>query len=489
MKQAIEEGFILNVIQNYMTYKMYYNVNKKVQDDPSFDKSKATKSIVKYVSIHPHNIAQKTEVIVEHFVNHTMKKIGGEAKAMLVTPSRLHAVRYKLAFDRYIKEKGYSKLNTFVAFSGSLKENGIEYKETSMNDGISQNQLPSEFDKDESRVLIVANKYQTGFDQPRLHTMYVDKKLSGVKAVQTLSRLNRIYPGKEDTFILDFVNEPDEIKEAFLPFYRVSKLDNDIDPNEIYSVQRSIMDKKVIDMSDVEKFADYFYMDKRETKHISIMNNLVDTAAERIDKFTREEKLEFRSLVNKFINLYNLIIQIAPFKDSELHRLNIYLRYLRQKIDIENTGGVDITDKVVLEYYKLEEKTKGQIYLEDGEDKPLNVNVSGGGTVSEPEEDTLSSIIKKLNDMHGTNFSKSERLAVEQIRESLITDKDLELKAKNNTYDDFKYAFEPSFDDRIIEEFDKNKDFYGKILKDDDFKKNLMNLIMLDIYASLKKEN
>ncbi|MDW7668091.1 MAG: type I restriction endonuclease [Bacillota bacterium] len=487
MKQAIEEGFILDVLQNYMTYKMYYNVNKKVQDDPSFDKSKATKSIVKYVSIHPHNIAQKTEVIVEHFVNHTMKKIGGEAKAMLVTPSRLHAVRYKLAFDRYIKEKGYSKLNTFVAFSGSLKENGTEYKETSMNDGISQNQLPAEFDKDESRVLIVANKYQTGFDQPRLHTMYVDKKLSGVKAVQTLSRLNRIYPGKEDTFILDFVNEPEEIKESFMPFYRVSKLDNDIDPNEINAVQRSIMDKKVIDMEDVEKFADYFYMDKRENKHISIMNNLVDTAADRIDKFTREEKLEFRSLVNKFINLYNLIIQIVPLKDSEFHRLSIYLRYLRQKIDIENPRGIDITDKVVLEYYKLEEKSKGQIYLEDGKDKSLYVNVSGGGVVSEPEKDTLSSIIKKLNDMHGTNFSKSERLAVEQIRESLITDKDLELKAKNNTYDDFKYAFEPSFDDRIIEEFDKNKDFYGKILKDEDFKKNLMNLIMLDIYASLKE--
>jgi type I restriction enzyme R subunit len=312
MKQAIEEGFILDVLQNYMTYKMYYNVNKKIQDDPSFDKSKATKSIVKYVSIHPHNIAQKTEVIVEHFVNHTMKKIGGEAKAMLVTPSRLHAVRYKLAFDRYIKEKGYSKLNTFVAFSGTLKNDGNEYKETSMNNGISQNQLPSEFDKDESRVLIVANKYQTGFDQPRLHTMYVDKKLSGVKAVQTLSRLNRIYPGKEDTFVLDFVNEPEEIKEAFLPFYRVSKLDNDIDPNEIYAVQRSIMDKKVIDMADVEKFADYFYMEKRDNKHISIMNNLVDAAADRIDNFTREEKLEIRSLINKFINLYNLIIHILP---------------------------------------------------------------------------------------------------------------------------------------------------------------------------------
>ncbi|MBN4069852.1 type I restriction endonuclease subunit R, partial [bacterium AH-315-G05] len=240
MKQAIEEGFILDVLKYYMTYKMYYNVNKKIEEDPAFDKSRATKSIVRYVSLHPHNISQKIEVIIEHFRNHTMKKIGGQAKAMLVTASRLHAVRYKLAFDDYIKRKGYSEVKTLVSFSGTVKDNEFDFTERGMNDGLADTKLPAEFDSDEFKVLIVANKYQTGYDQPKLHTMYVDKKLSGVKAVQTLSRLNRISAGKEDTFVLDFVNDPDDVLASFAPFYETTMLENDIEPNEIYAMERRI---------------------------------------------------------------------------------------------------------------------------------------------------------------------------------------------------------------------------------------------------------
>jgi len=489
MKQAIEEGFILDVLKNYMTYKMYYNVNKKIEDDPAFDKSKATKSIIKYVSLHPHNISQKTEIIIEHFRNHTMKKIGGEAKAMLVTASRLHAVRYKLAFDEYIKLKGYNDLKTLVAFSGTVKDNELDYKETQMNGGLAETSLAKEFDKDESKVLIVANKYQTGFDQPKLHTMYVDKKLSGVKAVQTLSRLNRIYPGKEDTFVLDFVNEPDAIKEAFMPFYRVTILDNDIEPNEIYTLERSIYDKQVINKDDVELFTDIYYKDKHGKSDISTMNNCVNNSIERINKFNREETIEFRNLISKFMNLYNLIIQVAPIVDSDLHRLNVYLRFLIKKIEIESTGGVDITDKVLLQYYKLEKKSQGSIYLESEEDIGVNINVSGGGKVVDPEDDYLSNIIKKLNERYGTNFSESEKLAVEQISNNLKANKDLQLKAKVNSYDVFKHAFEPTFLDGVIQEFDKNQEFYGRILKDDEFRSKLMDLIMLDIYSSFNSQN
>lgn len=486
MKQAIEEGFILDVLKNYMTYKMYYNVNKKIEDDPAFDKSKATKSIVKYVSLHPHNISQKTEIIIEHFKNHTMKKIGGEAKAMLVTSSRLHAVRYKLAFDKYIKRKGYSDLKTLVAFSGTVKDNNVDYKETQMNHGLSETRLPKEFDKDESRVLIVANKYQTGFDQPKLHTMYVDKKLSGVKAVQTLSRLNRIYPGKEDTFVLDFANAPEDIQQAFLPFYSVTTLDNDIEPNEIYTLERSIYDKKVINREDVILFTEIYYKDKHTKSDISTMNNCVNNSVERINKFTKEETIDLKNLIGKFMNLYNLIIQIAPIVDSDLHRLSIYLRFLIKKIEIESTGGVDITDKVLLQYYKLEKKTEGSIYLQQGEQIGVNISVSGGGKVAEPETDYLSHIIEKLNERYGTNFSESEKLAVEQISKNLKANKDLELKAKVNSYDVFRHAFEPTFLEGVIQEFDKNQEFYGRILKDDDFKSKLMDLIMLDIYDSFK---
>lgn len=484
MRQAIEEGFILDVLKNYMTYKMFYNVNKKIEDDPAFDKSKATKSIARYVSLHPHNISQKTEIMIEHFRNFTMKKIGGEAKAMLVTSSRLHAVRYKLAFDEYIRLKGYNDLKTLVAFSGTVKDDSEEYKESKMNGGISETQLPKEFDRDESKILIVANKYQTGFDQPKLHTMYVDKKLSGVKTVQTLSRLNRIYPGKEDTFILDFMNDPDEIKEAFLPFYRVTVLDNDIEPNEIYSLERTIYNKQLINKDDVQTFTDIFYKEKHRKVDISTMNNCVNNSLNRMADFTREETIEFKNIINKFINLYTLIIQVAPIVDTELHRLNIYLRFLIKKIEIESTGGVDITDKVLLQYYKLEKKTEGIIYLEDGESHGLGLTVSGGGLVAEPETDLLSNIIAKLNEKYGTNFSDSKKLSVEQIRSNLKANKDLELKAKVNSYEVFKLAFEPQFLDGVIQEYDKNQDFYGRILKDDGFRNKLMDLVMLDIYWS-----
>lgn len=485
MRQAIEEKFIFDVLQNYMTYKMFYNVNKKIADDPSFSKSKATKSIARFVSLHPHNISQKTEIIIEHFRTSTMKKIGGEAKAMLVTSSRLHAVRYKLAFDEYIRLKGYTDLKTLVAFSGSVKTDGDEYKETKMNDGVSETGLPEEFDKAESRVLIVANKYQTGFDQPKLHTMYVDKKLSGVKAVQTLSRLNRTCGGKEDTFVLDFVNEPNEIREAFLPFYRVTVLNNDIEPNEIYTLERTIYDRQVINKEDVILFTDIFYKDKHSKADISTMNNSVNHSVHRMTDFTREETIDFKGLIGKFINLYMLIIQVAPIVDVDLHRLNIYLRYLIKKIEIAVTGGVDITDKVLLEYYKLEKKTEGAIALE-GENQGVDIIVGGGGKVAEETMDYLSMIIDNLNKKHGTTFSESEKLAIAQIRSNLREDKDLELKAQVNSYDVFKHAFEPRFLDGVIQEYDKNQEFYGKILKDEKFRKSFMELLMLDTYSSFK---
>ncbi|MGO1652821.1 type I restriction enzyme subunit R domain-containing protein, partial [Senegalia sp. (in: firmicutes)] len=490
MRQAIEEGFILDVLKNYMTYKMYYKVGKHIEDDPTFDKAKAAKSIARFVSIHPHNIYQKTEVMIEHFRNSTRKKIGGQAKAMLVTSSRKHAVRYKLAFDKYIKEKGYSNLKTLVAFSGKVKDEYMdeELSESKMNDGLKESSLPKEFDKDESKVLIVADKYQTGFDQPKLHTMYVDKKLSGVRAVQTLSRLNRIYPGKEDTFILDFANDPEDIKEAFLPFYKTTVLDNDIEPNEIYTIYNEIFDKQVINKEDVIKFVDLIYTKKESKNAKALMENYVNNTSNRIDEFSREEKIEIRSLFKKFISLYNLIIQIAPFIDSELHRLSIYLRYLIKKIDIESTGGIDITDKVILEYYRLKEGKEESIYLEDEEDIGVNVKVAGGSTAKEDETDYLSSIINNLNDRFGTDFSDSEKLAVEQIRNSLKNDKSLELKARANTAENFRHAFEPSFDGKIIDEYGKNQNFYGKVLTDESFKNKLMDLLMLEVYNHFQEQ-
>ena len=487
MRQAIEEGFILDVLKHYMNYKMYYNVNKKVEDDPSFDKGKATKSIVSYVSLHPHNISQKTEIIIEHFRHHTMKKIGGEAKAMLVTASRLHAVRYKLAFDAYIKRKGYFELKTLVAFSGMVKDDVLEYRETTMNNGLSESQLPLEFEKGDNRVLIVANKYQTGYDQPKLHTMYVDKNLSGVKAVQTLSRLNRICTGKEDTFILDFVNEPEDILASFMPFYRTTMLNNDIDPNDIYVLQHAIEEKHVVDKADVVLFSDLFYKDRQTNTDLSIMNNCVNHAISRTVGFGHDEMLEFRSLITRLLNLYNLILQIAPLIDTELHRLSIYLRFLLKKLDVDGPVTIDITDKVVLQYYKLEKHKEAVIEYETGE-SGVELNPTGAGKIAEPETDPLSVIIERLNERYGTKFAETERLAVEQIRTSLKDDTNLAQKARANSYDVFRLAFEPAFNQGVVAGYDRNQEFYGRILRDEDFRIKMMDLMMLDVYQSFRQQ-
>lgn len=233
-------------------------------------------------------------------------------------------------------------------------------------------------------------------------------------------------------------------------------------------------------------FTEIYYKEKHTKSDISTMNHCVNNSVDRMKDFSKEETIEFKNLMSKFINLYNLIIQIAPIVDSDLHRLNVYLRFLIKKIDIESPSGVDITDKVLLKYYKLEKKTEGSIYLGQ-DDEGVEIKVSGGGKIAESESDYLSHIIEKLNEKYGTNFSKSAMLAVEQIRNNLRVNEELELKAKNNTYDDFKYAFEPSFLSGVIEEYDNNQEFYGKILQDDDFRSKLMDLIMLDIYASFKE--
>jgi type I restriction enzyme R subunit len=483
MKQAIDEEFILDVLQNYMTYKMYYKVNKKVKDDPEIKKTKGSKEIAKYVSLHPHNISQKTEIMIEHYRNVTRHKIGGEAKAMLVTSSRLHAVRYKIAFDNYIRENGYKDMKTLVAFSGKVKDGGLDYTENNMNDISSS--IRKEFDKDEYQVLIVANKFQTGFDQPKLHTMFVDKKLNGLSAVQTLSRLNRTCSGKEDTFVLDFVNDPKDIKKSFEPYYEATTLRSDIDPNEIYTLQDEIMNSMLINKKDIADYVEFFYKDEHSNNDAQRMNSLLDNSVERINELTREKKIDFRSKIQKFINLYMLVLQIAPIKDEELHKLNIYLRKLVKKIDIEQTGSVDISDKVVLEYYKLEEKHKGDIFLEGDGDYNIGMSVSGGGSQNE-EKERLSKIIERLNERFGSEFGDDEKIAIDQIRSNLKNSQNLKTKAQANTLEDFTLACEDEFDDVVVESYSKNQEFYGRVLKDEEFRNKLMDLLLVDIYNSLR---
>jgi len=488
MRQAIEEGFILDVMQNYVTYETYFKLAKKIEDDPTFDRAKATKALTRYVSLHPHNIAQKTEIMVEHFRSVTRHKIGGRAKAMVVTSSRLHAVRYKHAFDEYIKKKGYKDMKTLVAFSGTVKDGDVDYKESDMN-GFKESELPERFATDEYQVLLVAEKYQTGFDQPLLHTMYVDKKLSGVKAVQTLSRLNRTCAGKADTFVLDFVNKAEDIQEAFKPYYQATIVEEVTEPNLLYDIETMLNAYGVYLKEELDKFA-YIYFkpkDKKTSKDRAMLNHFIDAAVERFKKLDEQRKQDFSSQAMKYVRLYSFILQITPFEDVELHKLYVYLTYLLKKLPKKKGSNVHLADEIALEYYTTKKTFEGSISLSsDDENVPVTPVKFAGTGVKEEQEEYLSSIIERLNKRFGTDFTKADQLSVEQIKEDFASDEDLVQKAKTNTIDDFRLAFEKVFINKVIDRMDQNQAFFTRVLDDEQFKNALMEYMLVETYAKLK---
>lgn len=489
MRQAIEEGFILDVLQNYVTYEAYFKLAKKIEDDPAFDKAKATKALTRYVSLHPHNIAQKTEIMVEHFRKVTRHKIGGRAKAMVVTGSRLHAVRYKHAFDEYIKKKGYKDIKTLVAFSGTVKDDGVEYTESGINK-FKESELPDRFATDEYQVLLVAEKYQTGFDQPLLHTMYVDKKLSGVKAVQTLSRLNRTCPGKEDTFVLDFVNKAEDIQEAFKPYYQATIVEEVTEPNLLYDIENRLHAYGVYLEDELDRFNRIYFKpkDKKTSKDRAILNHLIDISVERYKKLEKQEQEDFKSQATKYIRLYSFILQITPFEDVELHKLYVYLTYLLKKLSKEKGSTVHLADEIALEYYRINKTFEGSASLTpDDENIPVTPERFAGTGVKEEQEEYLSTIIERLNKRFGTDFTKADQLSVEQIKEDFAADEDLVQKAKTNTIDDFKFAFEKVFIDKVIDRMDQNQTFFTRVLDDEQFKNALMEYMLVETYEKLRR--
>lgn len=488
MRQAIEEGFILDVLQNYVTYETYYKIAKKIEDDPAFDKAKATKALTRFISLHPHNIAQKTEIMVEHFRSITMHKIGGRAKAMVVTSSRLHAVRYKLAFDDYIRKKGYKDLKTLVAFTGTVNDGGKDYTESQMN-GIRETELPAKFETDEYQVLLVAEKYQTGFDQPLLHTMYVDKKLSGVKAVQTLSRLNRTCPGKNDAFILDFINKAEDIQEAFKPYYEKTIVEETTDPNLVYDLQTKLDAYGVYLEEEVTKFAKLYYKpDGEKTSHDRAkMNSLIDAGVKRFKELPEDTRNDFNSQAVKFTRLYSFLLQITPFEDVELFKLYLYLTYLLKKLPKGKTSRINLTDKVALEYYANKKTFEGSLSLSPKDDTvPLTPVKFAGTGVKEEEKEHLSTIIEQLNKRFGTDFTPTEQLSVEQINEDFARDIEMVMKAKNNTLEDFRYAFQKAFMGKVVDRRSQNEKFFLKILDDEQYANALIEFMLPKVYEKLQ---
>ena len=490
MRQAIEEGFILDVLSNYTTYKTFYKIAKQVVDDPLVSQKQATKKLAQYVSLHPHNISQKTEIIIEHYRNFTRQKIGGRAKAMVVTASRLHAVRYKIAFDQYIHKMGYEDLKTIVAFSGVVKDDELPYNESYMN-GFSEKELPDKFNSDEYKVLIVAEKYQTGFDEPLLHTMYVDKPLSGIKTVQTLSRLNRTCPGKDDTFILDFANDPDDIKASFQPYYETTGLEEITDPNILYDLQAELApyqvykDEEVRTVNELEMQGGF----KKSAKQQTELNGVIDKGVERFKRDLSEEDQEaFKASATKFTRTYAFVLQIATFIDVELHKQYIYLNYLLRKLPRSNKGReVYMADDVALQYYRNQKVFDGSIELEITGGQELKPTSHGTAGVVEDEKVRLSSILDKLNDRFGTEFTLTDFLSRDQVKADMISSEDIQQKAKNNTKDNFKFAFEKTFMDFVIDRMGSNEKFFMKILENEEFKSFIMEDMMDEVYEEVNQ--
>ena len=487
MRQAIEEGFILDPLVNYTTYKTFYKVAKAIKDDPQVSKKQATRAIVKSLLLHPYNIAQKTEIIIEHFRQCVMHKINGRAKAMVVTSSRLQAVKYKKAFDKYIKEKGYEHINALVAFSGSVDDEGIDVTESELN-CFSENELPDKFHSDEYKVLIVAEKYQTGFDEPLLYAMYVDKKLDGIKAVQTLSRLNRTCTGKDGTFVLDFVNDWEDIQKSFQPYYEVTGISGETDPNLLYDLETTIKEYQIFTDEEVNKVNETFFKGTHKSfKGAEKINGVVDEAVERFKKLeSNEEKDDFKSTANKFIRLYAFILQVGPFADVELHKLYIYLTFLLKKLPKGKKSNFVLSDEVALEYYKNTKTFEGNISLLKESKVDLDPISFGKGASTEEEKTNLSNIINKLNEKFGTNFTETDKLSIDQIKEDMINNDELKIKAKNNTVENFKFSYDDKFMDIVIGRMGQNEKFFNKLLANEEFREEIKEYLLMNVYNGLK---
>ena len=472
MRQAIEEGFILDVLKNYTSYKMFYKLGA-LSDEKLVPQGKAKTVLARFATLHPHNIAQKVVVIVEHFRGHVATKIGGKAKAMVVTSSRKAAVRYKLAIDRYIKERGYDKeFRTLVAFSGKVEdlESGPdEFTEANMNPEIRGVEPAEAFKQDEYRILLVANKYQTGFDQPLLHTMYVDKRLSGVLAVQTLSRLNRTCPGKEDTFVLDFVNKPDEILESFKPYYRAAELEDVTDPNIVHDLQIKLDQAGVYYPAEIDGFAEAFFDPKRKQ---AALHQFLKPAADRFFHGLEEEAAEqFRRDLGTFLRLYDFLSQIVPYNDSDLEKHYAFGKHLMPRIAEHVTDNtVDLDSDVRLTHYRLQKLGQQTLDLASGEIVKLQpISEAGSGKGIEDEKKPLAEIVEKMNDLFSGDLSEADMIGyVTTIKGKLMEDETLAEQAANNTEEQFRMGdFKERLTDIILDGQEGHNSIANQLLKDE----------------------
>jgi len=496
MRQAIEEAFILDVLKHYTTYATYFKLLKACDDDPNVERKKAAKALARFLKLHPHNIAQKTEVMVEHFHAVTRHKIGGRAKGMVVTGSRLEAVRYKQSFDRYIQVKGYP-IKSLVAFSGTVQDDkfpDLTYTEEGMNLGIREKELPEKFAAQEYRVLLVAEKFQTGFDQPLLHTMYVDKRLAGIQAVQTLSRLNRIHPLKEDTFILDFVNEHDEIREAFKTSYEGAGMGQEVDPALMYQIKGELDASGVYLAGEVQRFCEIYFRPKQRQSAADhqAMNAALDPAVSRFGAWRESDEDEaelWRGKVQALRNLYGFLSQVIPYQDSDLEKLYVFLRHLATKLPRRRSGpAYQFDDEVRLEYYRLQKISEGSINLQEGTPRALDGPTEVGSGMVRKEPVTLSRLIDIVNGRFGTDFNHADQLFFDQIVEAAIADEALKQAAAVNPEYKFELVFRNLLEALFVERMDHNEGIFVRFMNDPAFQKVVTGWLAAEAYKRLRGE-
>ena len=502
MKQAIEEGFILDVLQNYTTYDTFYKINKEIEEDPRCKTLEAKRQIARFVELHDTNISQRIEVIVEHFRTSVMSELGGMAKAMVITASRQGAVKYRKALECYIEKRGYTDIKALIAFSGKVKLSNEEhydyaltnfpscdgyYTETGMN-GFSEDRLTKEFDKNDYQVLLVANKYQTGFDQPKLCAMYVLKKLKGVSAVQTLSRLNRIYPPFEKkTFILDFVNGYDEIKEAFAPYYTSTLLSNSVTPTAIYDLEAKIDAYTVLDPDDIDKANDILYKGTISPKDKQKLTFYFKKSQNMLEKYAVESQKEIVSLMRSFVRFYEFMLQVSSFEDVDLHKKYNFITYLLAYINTKHPGGgFNLDGKIKATNFvqkKIEEHQGSQLVSQPVVALPTAENFG----LTPAKEERLSKIIADINSRTGKSYDNDVAVkAMLQIKDILMKSDKLRTSAKNNTIKDFEFSYFGDIDDALIEGLSQNQDFFALLLDNDEIKKQVLGIFVDEIYNSLR---
>jgi len=499
MRQAIEEGFILDVLKNYVTIEQYFKIARKTEENKEYKETPAIKAIMKYYAGHEKVVSDLVAVIVEKFREVTLTKINGKAKAMVVCPSRKDAVRFYNTIKAYVANKKYSDVNVLVAFSGKVELDGIEYEEAKMNKTsngkhIPEQGLPEYFAGDEFNALVVADKYQTGFDEPKLHTMFILKKLNSVKAVQTLSRVNRIAKGKNDTFIMDFVNSTEDIQKSFQPYYEETILGGEFNINNVYDTKNKLLEYLLFNDDDIEAFIKLYNKKEQTPADLGKLTSLFKPILARFTDLSKDQQMEYKDLVKSFTRFYSYITQIIRLFDTQLHKTYLFTEYLGKVLPRNKSESVNLDDKIMLEYSAIKQSFSGSIVLkDDSPDKDYRIlqPIGDKGSKKRTEKvDLLQNIIDKINIAFDGKFDESDRVIVEAIYNRITSadDKQLKRQAKTNTVEMFiSSIFPQTFNETAMECYNEQTEAFTKLFENKHFFETVMNVLGSAIYNSLRQ--